>query len=186
MSVTLVGSPTVLQFTLWGNLCQRIFDWAYALDEMVFREQLETGSFRGRWEVDEAFRRIMELINAQGQIAPYYGLGGNRGVCVYTFRPRPSRCLVRVDHSVTEEWIEDDVPVEPLAAGVEPEVYIRFQIVGAENTTLHQWEHWVDEFALSSRYSFHFGIVGMGSGYTVKVTDHHTNTLLDATDYDAW
>jgi hypothetical protein len=58
--------------------------------------------------------------------------------------------------------------------------------VESEYTTLQQWEHWVDEFALSSRYSFQFGIVSMGSGYTVKVRDHHTNTLLDATDYDSW
>jgi hypothetical protein len=186
MSVIFLRSPTVLQFTLWDNLCQHIFDWAYALDEMVFREQLATGSFRGRWEVDEDWHQIMQHINAQGQIAPYYGLGGNRGVCVYTFRPIPPRCLVRVDHSVAEEWIEHDVPVEPLVAGVEPEVYIRFQIVESEYTTLQQWEQWVDELALSSRYSFQFGIVSMGSGYTVKVRDHHTNALLDATDYDSW
>lgn len=69
---------------LWGDPCQRIFDWAYALDEMVFREQLATGSFRGRWAINQATRLIMEHINAQGQIAPYYGAGGSSGVCVYT------------------------------------------------------------------------------------------------------
>jgi hypothetical protein len=186
MSITLAHAPTLLEFMLWGDPCQRIFDWAYALDEMVFREQLATGSFRGRWEIDQMTRLIMERINAQGQIAPYYGMGGSRGVCVYTFRPMLPSCRVRVHHTVAEEWTEHDLALETNTPDKEPEIYARFQILGSEYTTLRKWEHWVDSQAFSSRYTFLFGMVSMGRGYTVKVQDHQTNALLDATDYDSW
>jgi len=186
MTVTIVKAPTMLQFTLWGEPCQRIFDWASTLDELVFREQLATGSFHGRWEIGEPERQIMQLIEAQGQIAPYYGMGGSRGVCVYAFRPTLPTCRVRVDHTVTEQWPEANLPVEPLAEGEEPDVRARFTIAGTEYTTLQQWDNWVDAQALSSRYTFLFGIVSMGSGYTVKVRDHRSDILLDATDYQAW
>lgn len=173
-----------LRFTISGLICQRVSDWERTLDEMVFNEQLITGSFRGRCPVDDEMRAMMQALKIKGHIAPYYGVSGGRGSCEYILQRTNNGYVVRVENTTAEESAEftdeadSNLPQNPV---------LILKIDGNELLNLRRWEHWVERQAATSRYIYKFGQVAMGRlGYTVKVEDTRTGSVIDATGYEDW
>jgi hypothetical protein len=84
-------------FRVSGELLKQLHDWEYSVDEMVFKEQLATGSFKGRYSVQGGLLKIMQQAEQQGKIMSYYGTGGSSGACAYKFRLNGSKCNLRAE-----------------------------------------------------------------------------------------
>jgi hypothetical protein len=153
---------------------------------MVFNEQLTTGSFQGRYPIDDEIRPLMQAIKAQGRILPYYGAGGSRGSCECTLQRAGKNYTVRVENTTVKESAEfADKSICGLFQSPRPTLILK--IDGQELQNLRQWEHWVERQASTSRYIYKFGQVAMGHlGYTVKVEDTQTGHMIDVTDYADW
>ncbi len=95
-----------IRFTISSELCQRISDWEFALDEEIFNEQLNTGLFRGRLPLDDDMLKVMRWAKEQGGIMPYYGAGGSRGACVYSLRVTDTGSVVKVEHTEAHASVE--------------------------------------------------------------------------------
>lgn len=203
-----------LGFRVSGDLLKQVHEWEFSMDEMVFKEQLATGSFRGRYAVDDSILQLMRQVEEQGKIMPYYGAGGSSGACIYKFKLNGSQCHFQVQHSLTRETLNLEVDIKEVDTGMQmvrkTEIQFSFlpyvtdeelehpwtgernptlvcQIAGVEYETLTQWKNWRDDQALTPRYIYEFGQVSMGAtGLTVKVEDTETGERIDATDYDAW
>lgn len=204
MPVVMRKSEREIRFTVWGAICQRILDWEFARDEMVFNEQLATGSFRGRFPVDDELLAILREIKAKGQIAPYYGAGGSRGACVYYLRRSNSGYEVRVENTTVKESAEfgdksEEFALENLPSRVQTwlalnlrlgqvvKPYLVLSIDGKELQNLRKWEYWVESQASTARYIYEFGQVSLGRlGYTVSVEDTQTINRINVTDYGDW
>lgn len=185
MPITLQSSKTEIRFTLFGALCQRIFEWQLVLDEMVFNEQLATGSFRGRYRVAGDLLRAMQLAKLKGRIMPYYGTGGSRGSCVYRLQRHEASYLVQVENTTVHKKSDfyDELSLEALTDPL-PTPAFMFKIDGKELRNLRAWGQWDEAQASSARYIYEFGEVSLGRlGYTVKVVDMQTGEQIDATDY---
>jgi hypothetical protein len=209
----ILKTPGVIGFRVSGKLFQQISDWEYVLDKLVFKEQLATGSFRGKCPVDESSLELMKQVEKEGGILPYYGVGGSRGVCEYYFSPTSDGFTVRVEHDVTEEFLNINISHEEIGGFVDrealpklkhssipylintklpeawsktPDNEIIFRIAGKEYQSLVEWENWVEAQAFSSRYVYRFGLVSLGPGYTVKIEDTETGTTIDVSDYWSW
>ncbi len=204
MPVIFQLSKNEIRIIVWGAICKLISDWETSIDEMVFNEQIATGSFRGRFPVDDELCAIMQQMQAQGHIAPYYGVGGSRGACVYQLHRIGSGYSIHVKNTVALESTEfvdptAGVPREGLipqiqtwiatklsiGEGVKPQLI--FKINGKELQNLRAWAHWNERQAATSRYIYEFGRVAMGHlGFTVQVTDTLNNEQINVTDYASW
>jgi hypothetical protein len=186
MPIEMAKTDGSIQFRIVGEMLEQLNAWEYSNDEMVFREQLTTGSFHGRLSVDEDLMKMMKMAAAEGKILPYYGAGGSRGVCSYEFRPMGSRCIMRVEHPVTNtlfELFEDNVV--PVGATTAKHEFV-LTIEGTEYEKLEKWDRWVEENALAGTYTYRFGTVSFGKGFGFSVTDTETETTIDITDYESW
>jgi hypothetical protein len=208
MPVAAHQSRTELRFAISHDLAAHLRAWAVSIDTLVFREQLASGSFRGRWRVDAATLAIMRNMEAHGEVMPYYGTGGSRGACVYLFRPSPSGCTVRVEHTITGDSVAGDhVPTAapgPIrrmsligyaerllgqgkaqpAHALHDQIYM---IAGREHKALRAWPGWERRAALRGRYIYRFGQVSLGpTGYTASVEDTARGEVVDVTDYNSW
>ena len=172
-------------FTISGAICQHLSDWEFAFDEMVFNEQLATGSFRGRYPVEGDILSIMQQIKAKGGIAPYYGVGGGRGTCSYALQLTNTGYSVKVENAVVNEAAE--FHDRPHIEETEPDVRFILKIDGKELDNLRRWENWVEAEASTARYVYQFGQVSMGRlGYAVEVEDTATGDIVDVTAYEDW
>lgn len=186
MPITLHSSKTEIRFTLFGALCQSIFEWQSALDELVFNEQLATGSFHGRYRVTGDLLRAMQLAKSKGRVMPYYGAGGSQGSCVYRLQRQEAGYTVHVENTTVHQKSDfyDELSQEAMTDPL-PTPAFTFKIDGKELRNLRAWEQWDEAQASSARYIYEFGEVSLGRlGYTVKVTDMHTHEQIDATDYE--
>lgn len=108
MPVIFQHSQNELRFTIWGTICQDISNWEDSVDEMVFNEQLATGSYHGKFLIGDDERALMQQIKANGQIMPYYGVGGSHGACAYTIQCHDNGYLIRVENASAKESAEFD------------------------------------------------------------------------------
>jgi len=203
-----------LGFRVSGYLLKQVHEWEFSQDEVVFKEQLKTGSFRGRYEVEGSMLYIQQQAELQGKIMPYYGAGGSSGACIYKFQLKGSKCQFQVTNSLTEETLDLEVDIKEVDPQMQmirkTEIQFSFlpyftdqelehpwtgernptlvcKIARVEYETLTQWKHWKDDQALTPRYIYEFGQVSLGeTGLTVKVEDTQTGEIIDATDYDSW
>lgn len=190
MSITMFCAKEEIFFIVSGEVCQRILDWEYAFDEMVFNEQLTTGSFRGHYPVDEEMQTMMLMAKAKGRIIPYYGAGGGRGAHVYILQWAEDRCTIRIENEVMREsvyFIADAGVKANSVTTISEKPQIVFKINGKELENLRQWEYWHEDQANTSRYIYRFGRVAMGRlGYTIKINDNDTGNTIDVTSYEDW
>ncbi|MCP4542184.1 MAG: hypothetical protein GY832_34105 [Chloroflexi bacterium] len=209
----ILKTQDAISFRLSGKLFQQISDWEFSIDEMVFKEQLQTGSFRGKYPVDGIILEVMKPVEKEGRILPYYGAGGSRGIGTYYFRSTSSGFAIQVEHTVTEEHLVINVSSEEIGTFINKETIPRFKyspmpylvdeklpeewskipdneiifrIAGKEYQSLAEWENWAKEQAFTSRYVYQFGLVSMGAGYTMAIEDTGTNSTINVTDYDSW
>jgi hypothetical protein len=209
----ILNAKNVIGFRVSGKLFQQISNWEYAIDEMVFKEQLATGSFHGQYPVDGDVLKVMKQVEKEGGILPYYGVGGSSGAGAYYFKPTSTGVAIQVEHTVVKQFLDINISEENISTFVDrkttprfkysstpyiideelPEAWsktpaneIIFRIAGTEYQKLVGWENWVEEQAFTSRYIYRFALVSMGSGYTIKVEDTKTGSIINATDYDGW
>ncbi len=190
MSITMYCREDEICFIVLGTTCQHILDWEYAIDEMVFDEQLTTGSFRGRYPVDDELQAVMLVAKAEGRIMPYYGVGGSRGSCVYSLQLMGTRGIIKIKNETARESMELAADAEvraDCAAVVSEGPQIVFKINGKELQNLRRWEYWCEDQASTSRYIYRFAQVALGRlGYTIKVEDTKTGNVIDVTAYEEW
>jgi hypothetical protein len=185
-------APRELSFRAGARIVELVREWERSNDELVFKTQLETGSFHGQLRVDDpAQQELMRRAADHGQILPYYGAGGSGGACRFKFLPGATRCLFEVEHGVTGATLAHEAEAQPADAGEDQpgqaggELLCR--IAGGEYQALRRWEHWLPDEALAERYWYEFGQVSMGrQGLTVHVLDTRSGERLDATDYETW
>ena len=206
--------PNELGFRVSQEMLSQIYEWEHSVDELVFKEQLATGSFRGKFPISPELRIIMERAEQAGKLMPYYGAGGSSGACRYKFQIDNSECKLQVEHSVAQETLDlvGTVKKQNTLLGWirKPEIQFSFlpyvtneklshpwtgkrnlqlvcKIAEQEYQNLKSWSNWVDEQALTARYIYQFGQVSLGStGFSVTVLDKNTKTMIDVTDYDDW
>jgi hypothetical protein len=198
-------APGELSFRAGPQLALLVGEWERSNDELVFKTQLETGSFHGQYVVEEPFLTLMRAAADEGTVMPYYGEGGSLGVCEFKFRPGPERCLIEVEHGATgavltfeaEALPLDEQPADrqarrfifsflPITTGEgasrQPDGDLIWYIRGREYETLQRWQHWQPRDALAERYWYRFG---QGHGLSVRVSDTQSGARLDAADHDA-
>lgn len=185
MSIITKQSRGGLSFIISGDVYERISEWSNSIDEGVFEEQLESELFRGR-SMDPRLIKLMKHAKEQGSILPYYGAGGSRGCCKYTFRQTDAENLVCVLHTHTKESQEFLSVSGEIEEVMPDDRKLIFAIDGKEYKILRSWKMWNKKEAMSSRYAYSFGIVSLGRGYTTKVKDNVSNSELDVTDYGSW
>jgi hypothetical protein len=49
-----------IEFRVSGELLKQLHDWEYSVDEMVFKEQLSIGSYKGRYSVEGFILEMMQ------------------------------------------------------------------------------------------------------------------------------
>lgn len=207
-------SNTEIGFRVPSPIFQQTKDWEYKQDQIVFEEQLATGSFKGEFPVDDDTIMMMQMAKQQGKIMPYYGVCGSSGSSFYFFKIFTDKCRFQVTNSVTRASLYFDLAIKilPPHAKMErkPEMQFSFlpyatnetlekpwngerhevlvcKIFDQEYENLKEWEHWEDKAALTARYIYRFAQVSMGAtGFTVKVKDTLTGNKIDITDYDNW
>lgn len=195
-----------LGFRVCGKLFEDISKWEYSLDETIFKEQLKTGMFF-RSQLGEYRLAIMKQAEKEGRICPYYGVS-NTSVAVYYFMPKPDSFTVKVEHLVTKEYFETDIPIEDVLVFIDREISpkseysatpswfdgkrpasgneIIFRITENEYQNLLEWRYWVDNQAFSPKYIYRFGLVTLGPGFTMEVEDTETGNTIDVTYYENW
>jgi hypothetical protein len=206
-------SNNELSFRVLGNLFQKVKQWSYSIDEKVFNEQLATGHFRN-WELDKDILALMNHVKEQGEILPYYGVGGSRGACSYHFQLMPNECKLSIVHHGADERTEFVTSYTKLSESIKPPAERRFKfspfphlvkeklppewsgqppealtcrIVGREFHKLAKWNDWIENLALTELYAYEFGEVSMGAtGFVVKVHNMKTKNVIDITDYEDW
>lgn len=203
MPVIFQQSQREIRFTVWGTVCQRISAWESSIDEMVFSEQLAIGSFRGKHPIDGELRMLMQQMQAQGRIAPYYGAGGSGGSCVYQLQRAGTGFSIRVENTTAAEAAEFSYEATDQREGMIPHITTWFatklgvgevakprqvfKINGQELQNLRAWAHWHEQQASTARYAYQFGRVSMGRlGYAVKVLEVQSQQHIDVTDYASW
>lgn len=180
------GFTYVLCISFSESIQTRINDWNVALDRIVFDEQMATGSFRGRWPIDDSQRSQMKMLQEEGIIQPYYG-ATNARACIYALQVTPPTCTLEVEHTVVKESerFEDAVTIlQAVASEVERNHEKRFMIKENEYQSLQKWAFWNsgDEFTSWYIYTFSPSTIGL----VTKVTDTRTNEIINITDYDNW
>jgi hypothetical protein len=186
MPITVHKTHDELRFIVSGPLCQRIIEWERRIDERVFQEQLSTGLFRGQ-PLDEQQLELMRAAQDRGHIMPYYGAGGSRGACTYSFRTTDGGYSIEVENAETGGSITLTDNDTSLNTSEVEEPSLIFRIDGAEHRSVRTWAQWSDADALAPRYIYRFSRVSLGRwGYTVRVANTETGGWIDATHYADW
>ncbi|MBK9050948.1 MAG: hypothetical protein IPL78_08545 [Chloroflexi bacterium] len=113
-------------------------------------------------------KETMEFVTPRSILTePIEATGGRR----FKFSPFPHL----VKEKLTEAW------------GGESPKALTCRIIGRELEKLVQWEHWVENLALSERYIYIFREVSLSAtGFGVEVQDRETDNVIDITDYKNW
>ena len=204
MGVYIQKSHKTIKFIVFGTLCKRIFDWQRSMDEIVFNEQLKTGSFHGKFPMDdEDILSIMHQFKKEGKVLPYYGAGGGRGSCVYKIQVNNPSCNIAVKNTAVGVWTK--FQEEPIGNSknfvlrskiwialnsrfrqiLEP--FFTLMIDGKELQNLKNWEFWDEERALTPKFIYSFGQVSLGRlGYSIEVKNTENGEEIDINDYTDW
>jgi hypothetical protein len=153
---------------------------------MVFDEQIKTGSFYGRFPIDDNRRIRMQELLEKGIIQPYYG-ATSANACIYTLQVTPPTCIVGVEHEVVEEKVsyEDTVAILQTDESVMVHNFKKgFIIEEKEYRHLQKWKNWNANNEFTSRYIYKLSPSSIGFG--IIVTDTYTKEQIDISNYDSW
>ena len=180
------GAIYSLSFSLSSETEERIDEWSLSLDKIVRDEQLKTGSFKGKFQLDDDLRSLLGKMKEDGIIQPYYGPTSPRA-CIYTLQVTPNNCKIEVIHTVTEQKISIEEPIsihQYKLFGISNKQQPRFRIKRKEYKTLLKWEFWNPKDEFTSRYIYSFSPSSIGLGTTIL--DVYSNKTIDITDYIDW
>lgn len=179
-------SQNVLCFSFSEKIHKQINDWQVVLDKMVFDEQMKTGSFHGRFPIDDTRQLRMQKMHEKGIIRPYYG-ATSAHACTYSLQVTLPTCIVGVEHEVANERLsfEDTVKIIQTDASVINRNQKKgFMVTEKEYRTLRKWKNWNTKEEFTSRYIYKFSPSSIGLAITV--TDTQTKEQLDISDYRDW
>jgi hypothetical protein len=181
------GSTYVLCFSFSEDVNKRINTWESDLDKMVLDEQITTGSFRGRFPIDDDQRSLLENMRKEGIIQPYYG-AINPSACNYALQINPPICTIGIEHTTVEEKISFDENTTIILQAKASEVALNhkhgFMIKKKEYQSLQKWDLWNEDDEFTSRYIYTFSPTSVGVG--IKVTETLTKDQIDISDYSDW
>ncbi len=201
-----------IAFTFFGQEYLHAKKWIFNIDQMVFREQLETGCRQKNGQKIKIHANDFELMQraqALGGTLPVYGVGGERGIQIFRFWPEEDLCHITVDHEYAVNPFFKSFPPQ-IADGhiciedprtscigfdnLSPEnldltLRAKDSLLGrtfviAENVydKLCDWSHWDDQLALSGRYIYSFPECSIGT--TPNVIDCQTGISIDIADFE--
>ncbi|MDM7986624.1 MAG: hypothetical protein QUS13_04770 [Smithella sp.] len=179
-------SKYVLCISFSENINKQINDWQTTLNKMVFDEQIKTGSFHGRFPIDDNRRSRMQGLLEKGIIQPYYG-ATSANASIYTLQVSPPTCIIGVEHKVVEQKVsyEDAVIIHKIDASTMDDDFKKgFVIKEQEYRTLQEWKNWNAQDEFTSRYVYKFSPSSIGLAITI--IDTFTNDQIDISDYDNW
>ncbi|MBD2092362.1 hypothetical protein H6F67_21160 [Microcoleus sp. FACHB-1515] len=182
-SYELHGKTYVRCFSFSAEVSDQIDRWQAVWDKIVFDEQVKTGSFRGRFQLDDFMLQLLRAKKEQGIIRPYYGASGGNP-CLYKLQIKPSTCLIRVTHSVEENTeVEAAVTILQAAASVVAQNHQRGLMIGEqEYCKLQQWRFWRPRDEFTGRYVYQFAPASIG--LEIQVTDTRSQETIDITDWN--
>lgn len=179
-------AKNILYIMLSENTKKLIHDWQIKMDEIVFDEQIKTGSFHGCCPVNDTKRSKMKLLQEKGIIKPYYG-ATSVNACTYAIQIIPPKCIVCVENEVVQDKVsfEDTVEIKLLdASEIEAKKGNEFLITGKEYLTLNNWKYWDPKDELTSRYIYKFSPGSIG--VAIAVIDTFSKEKIDISDYSGW
>lgn len=178
-------SKYVLCISFSENINKQINDWQTTLNKMVFDEQIKTGSFHGRFPIDDSRRSRMQGLLEKGIMQPYYG-ATSANACSYTLQVSPPTCIVGVEHEVLEKKVsyEDSVIILETDASVMDDFKKGFVIEEQEYRTLQEWQNWNAQDDFTPRYIYKF--LPSSMGLVITIIDTSTKDQIDISDYDSW
>ena len=98
-------SANEIVFRISGKQYQRLLEWERAVDERVFKQELETGRSPRGVELDPDTLEIMRLAVERGtKIPPWYGV--TQGAYVYAFVPTTVGLVIKVENTETGDSID--------------------------------------------------------------------------------
>lgn len=180
------SSKNILCIMLSEDMKKLIHDWQIKMDQIVFDEQIKTGSFHGCCPVSDTKRSKMKQLQEKGIIKPYYG-ATSVNACTYSIQIIPPKCIVWVENEVVRNKIsfEDTVGIMTLnASEIEAKQGNEFSITNKEYLTLHNWKNWDSKDELTARYIYKFSPGSIGLAITV--IDTYSNEKIDISDYSNW
>ena len=182
------GSKYVLCILIPDHIDKEIDNWQSKLDKLVLDTQLATGSFHGKFPIDDDIRSMLEELLKNGIVQPYFGATSAKA-CVYKIQFTPPKCIISALHEAIGENVsfEDFVTITQAEAS---EVAVahkgKFMLMFNEKVfqNLRAWEHWREEDKFTSRYIYTFlpSTVGLG----IVVMDTKSNEQIDISDYSDW
>lgn len=180
------GTTYVLRFSFSGHPFQKMDDWISKRDKIVFDEQVETGSFRGKFEVDDETHELLKLLKRDGKISPYYGASG--GGRYYFLQVALPKAHISIEHTGVEETATFETEAKVIRATAETVKRHHkrgFMIAETSYETLSQWKHWDVRDEFTARYRYKFGPTTIGT--SVIVEDMQTEgEQIDISDYSNW
>lgn len=179
-------SKYVLCISFSENINKQINDWRTTLNKMVFDEQIKTGSFHGRFPIDDNRRSRMQGLLEKGIIQPYYG-ATSANACLYTLQVSPPTCIIGAEHQVVEEKVtyEDSVIINEIDASTMDDDFKKgFVIEEQAYRTLQEWKNWNAQDEFTSRYIYKF--LPSSMGLVITIIDTSTKDQIDISDYDNW
>ena len=180
------GTAYSLCFSLPEEINKQIDEWNLSLDKIVLEEQLQTGSFQGKFPIDDDLKLLLGKMKEQGVIQPYYGMINPRS-CIYTLQISQKTCKVEVTHTVMEQKISIEGSVSTIRSnplGILNNRIRGFMIKRQEYRTLLNWKFWNPRDEFTSRYIYTFSPTSVGLGTTVL--DVNSNEKIDITDFNDW
>jgi len=98
-------SANEIVFRISGKRYQRLLEWERAVDERVFKQELETGRSPRGVELSPDTLEIMRLAVKRGKaLPPWYGV--SQGAYVYEFVPTTAGLIIKVKNTETGDSID--------------------------------------------------------------------------------
>lgn len=179
-------SKNILCIMLSEDMKKLIRDWQNKMDQLVFDEQIKTGSYNGCCPVSDTKRSKMKQLQEKGIIKPYYG-ATSVNACTYSIQIIPPKCIVSIENEVVRDKasFEDTLEIMTLdESEIEAKRGNEFSITNKEYVTLNNWNNWNQKDELTSRYIYKFSPGSIGVAITV--IDTFSKEKIDISDYSGW
>jgi len=179
-------SKNILCIMLSEDMKKLIHDWQIKMDQLVFDEQIKTGSFHGCCPVSDTKSSKMKQLQEKGIIKPYYG-ATSVNACTYAIQIIPPKCIVCVENEVVQDKVsfEDTVEIVTLnSSEIKAKQGNEFSITNKEYLTLNNWNNWDPKDELTSRYIYKFSPGSIG--VAIAVIDTSSKEKIDISDYSGW
>jgi len=183
-------------FWIKKKLFDTLYDWVDQLDDEVYQQQVETGSYYGKWLVDDCWFELNEWRKANGKRTyAYFGASAATGLVARELVFTVDGVALQGEHVIADEpfrvmialnqvCLIESTELSNLESPAMRDDQYRYVIDGKMLNKLLQWPYWIENDAFSGRYVYRFS--GTTLGLVTKIIDHEQNEMIDVTDYSTW